>query len=134
MNKEQFLAAALRNPINAKIADELFDLALPDAWVVSGCLVQTVWNVRTKRAVDYGIADYDVFYFDPDTSWRAEDTVISGLQRRLAHPGLKVEGRNQAPVHLLYPQNHCLPDPALKAPTQRLHPFPPKEPQVGITP
>ena len=42
MNKDDFLAAALCNPVNAKIADELFDLALPDAWIVSGCLVQTV--------------------------------------------------------------------------------------------
>jgi hypothetical protein len=39
MNKEQFLAAALRNPVNKRIADELFDLALPDGWLVSGCLV-----------------------------------------------------------------------------------------------
>ena len=84
MNTDQFLTAALQNPVNEIIAEELFRLALPDAWLVSGCLVQTVWNVLTKRAVDYGINDYDVFYFDPDTSWEAEDKVIprwlSGLQ------------------------------------------------------
>ena len=72
-----------RNPVNAAIADELFRLALPDAWIVSGCLVQTVWNVKTGRAVDYGIADYDVFYFDPDTSWEAEDAVIRKLRSAL---------------------------------------------------
>ena len=55
----------------------MFRLALPDAWIVSGCLVQTVWNGLTGRAVDYGINDYDVFYFDPDTSWQAEDAVIA---------------------------------------------------------
>ena len=44
-------------------------------------LVQTVWNVLTGRAIDHGIADYDVFYFDPDTSWEAEDAVIRTLQR-----------------------------------------------------
>src|SRR6267378_3628798 len=76
MDKEDFLAAALRNPVNEAIADELFRLALPDAWIVSGCLVQTAWNVQTMRALDYGIADYDVFYFDPDTSWQAEDMVV----------------------------------------------------------
>ena len=68
MDKDAFLAAALRNPLNDIIAGELFRLALPDAWIVSGCLVQTAWNLQTGRAVDYGIADYDVFYFDPDTS------------------------------------------------------------------
>jgi uncharacterized protein len=56
MTKDEFIAAALRNPANKIITDELFRLALPDAWLVSGCLVQTVWNVLTGRAVDYGIA------------------------------------------------------------------------------
>ena len=84
MDKNSFLAAALRNPANETIARELFESALPDAWIVSGCLVQTVWNVLTGRAVDYGINDYDVFYFDPDTSWAAEDAVIRKLQQRLA--------------------------------------------------
>ena len=48
MNQDQFLTAALRNPANEIIAEELFRLALPDAWLVSGCLVQTVWNVLTR--------------------------------------------------------------------------------------
>jgi hypothetical protein len=70
MTKDEFLAAAFRNPVNEAIAEELWRLALQDAWIVSGCLVQTVWNVLTARAVDYGIDDYDIFYFDADTSWR----------------------------------------------------------------
>ena len=93
----------MRNPVNEIIAEELFRLALPDAWLVSGCLVQTVWNVLTGRAVDYGINDYDVFYFDPDTSWEAEDAVIRTLTDAFAQPGIKVEARNQARVHLWYP-------------------------------
>jgi len=113
MDTDDFLAAALRNPVNAAIADELFRSALPDAWIVSGCLVQTAWNVQTMRALDYGIADYDVFYFDPDTSWQAEDAVIRKLQGRLASLDVKVEVRNQARVHLWYPQKHGLPYPAL---------------------
>ena len=76
MTRDEFLSLALRNPVNAIIADALFELALPDAWLVSGCLVQTIWNVLTHRDVGYGISDYDVFYFDPDTSWEAED--VSG--------------------------------------------------------
>jgi hypothetical protein len=70
MNQTEFLDVTLQNSVNRRVADELFRLALPDAWLVSGCLVQTVWNVQTGRAVDYGIADYDVFYFDPDVSCR----------------------------------------------------------------
>jgi uncharacterized protein len=106
MDKDDFIAAALRNPINEIIAEELSGLALPDAWIVAGCLVQTVWNVQTTRAVDYGIADYDIFYFDPDTSWQAEDAVIRKLRGQFARTGAKVEVRNQARVHLWYPEKH----------------------------
>jgi hypothetical protein len=132
MDTDDFLAAVLRNPINGLIADELFDLALPDAWIVSGCLVQTAWNVLTRRAVDYGIADYDVFYFDPDTSWQAEDAVIRRLQGRLTKLGVKVEMRNQARVHLWYPEKHGLPYPALQSSRQGIDRFLTKNTQVGI--
>src|ERR1700753_1131879 len=109
MNQDEFLAAALRNPRNDMIADELFELGLPDAWLVAGCLVQTVWNALTGRAVDYGINDYDAFYFDPDTSWDAEDAVIRKLAARLETLGIIVEARNQARVHLWYAKNHSRP-------------------------
>jgi len=132
MDTDEFLAAALRNPVNEAIAGELFRLALPDAWIVSGCLVRTAWNVQTTRAVDYGINDYDIFYFDPDTSWQAEDAVIRELQSRLANLGVKIEVRNQARVHLWYPEKHGLPYPALQSSTQGIDRFLTKNTQVGI--
>lgn len=132
VNKDDFLAAALRNPINETIAAELFNLALPDCWIVSGCLVQTAWNVQTRRAVGYGIADYDVFYFDHDTSWQAEDAVIRKLQGRLTRSGIKIEVRNQARVHLWYPRKHFLPYPALQSSTQGIDRFLTKNTQVGL--
>lgn len=132
MDTDTFLALALRNPVNAAIADELFQLALPDAWIVAGCLVQSAWNVLTGRAVDHGISDYDVFYFDPDTSWQAEDTVIRELQNRLARLGVAVEARNQARVHLWYPQKHGLPYPALRSSTEGIDRFLTRNTQVGI--
>jgi hypothetical protein len=132
MNRDDFLAAAFRNPINQAIADELFQLALPDAWIVSGCLVQTAWNVLTTRAVDYGIADYDIFYFDSDISWQAEDAVIRQVQGRLKNLGVKLEVRNQARVHLWYPQKHGLPYPALQSSSEGIDRFLTKNTQVGI--
>ena len=132
MNTSDFLAAALRNPVNEAIADELFRQALPDAWIVSGCLVQTVWNVLTARPVDYGIDDYDIFYFNPDTSWQAEDAVIRGLRDSLARLGVKIEVRNQARVHLWYQEKHGLPYPALRCSTQGIDRFLTTTTQVGI--
>jgi uncharacterized protein len=131
MDQKDFLVAALKNPVNEAIVRELDALALPDAWLVSGCLVQTVWNVLTGRAVDYGIADYDVFYFDPDTSWEAEDAVIRILAR-LCAASVKIETRNQARVHLWYPQKHGLPYPALKSSTEGIDRFLTANTMVGI--
>ena len=122
----------MRNPANEIIAEELFRLALPDAWLVSGCLVQTVWNVLTSRAVDYGINDYDVFYFDPDTSWEAEDKIIRTLAERFAGRGIAVEARNQARVHLWYPEKHGLPYPELRCSTQGIDRFLTRNTQIGI--
>jgi hypothetical protein len=132
MNTDEFLAAVLRNPVNAAIADELLRLALRDSWIVSGCLVQSAWNALTGRAVDYGINDYDVFYFDPDISWQAEDAVIRDLQGRLAHLGVTIEVRNQARVHLWYPEKHGLPYPAMRRSTEGIDRFLTKNTQVGI--
>jgi hypothetical protein len=132
MNQTEFLTLALRNPVNAAISDELFRLALPDAWLVSGCLVQTVWNGLTHRAPDYGINDYDVFYFDPDISWQAEDAVIRQLQNAFAGRGVTVEARNQARVHLWYPDKHRLPYPALRCSTEGIDRFLTKNTKVGI--
>ena len=132
MTQSEFLAAALRNPVNAAVSDELFRLALPDAWLVSGCLVQTVWNGLTGGAPDYGINDYDVFYFDPDTSWAAEDAVIRQLQNAFAPLGVTVEARNQARVHLWYPQKHGLPYPPLRCSTEGIDRFLTRNTKVGI--
>lgn len=78
-------------------------LGLNDWRVFSGAVYQSVWNAVTGRPAGYGIKDYDLGYFDPDTSWDAEDAVI----RRVAgafQPPLRdmVEVRNQARVHLWF--------------------------------
>ncbi|MDA9468060.1 nucleotidyltransferase family protein [Bradyrhizobium sp. CCBAU 53415] len=131
MNRDEFLATALKNPANVAIIDELARHGLPDAWLVAGCLVQTVWNVLTGRAIDHGIADYDVFYFDSDTSWEAEDAVLRRLHARLAHLGAKVEVRNQARVHLWYPDKHGLPYPPLARSTDGIDRFLTQNTQIG---
>jgi len=132
MTRDEFIAAALRNPANKVIVDELFHLTLPDAWLVSGCVVQTVWNVLTKRPVDYGITDYDVFYFDRDISWGAEDDVIRRLNVAFRRLGVTLDVRNQARVHLWYPQKHGLPYPPLTNSTDGIDRFLTKNTRIGL--
>jgi uncharacterized protein len=134
MTEHDFITSALRNPVNAAIIDVLRKTALHDAWIVSGCLVQTVWNVRSGRPVDHGILDYDVFYFDRDTSWEAEDAVISQVASCLAGIDAKVEVRNQARVHLWYPAKHGRPYSPLARSTDGIDRFLTANTQVGLRP
>ena len=80
------------------------DLDLPEWRVVSGAVYQTVWNALTGRDPDYGVKDYDLFYFDAsDLSYEAEDVVIR--RAAAAYPPVLsplVEVRNQARVHLWF--------------------------------
>jgi hypothetical protein len=80
-------------------------LDLPDWRLVSGCVYQTAWNAITGRAPDYGLKDYDAVYFDPDTSYEAEDVFIKRAAAAFEPPlDAMVEVRNQARVHLWFEQ------------------------------
>ena len=80
-------------------------LDLPDWRLVSGCVYQTAWNAITGRGPDYGLKDYDAVYFDPDTSYDAEDVFIRRAAAAFAAPlDAMVEVRNQARVHLWFEQ------------------------------
>jgi hypothetical protein len=132
MRTDEFLTAAMRNPVHTALLDELDRRALPDAWIVAGSLTQTVWNGQTGRAIGYGINDYDVFYFDPDLSWDAEDRVIAAFGEVSDRLGARIEMRNQARVHLWYPQKHGTLYPALTRATDGIDRFLTRCTQVGI--
>ena len=74
-----------------------------------------MWNALSGRAAGWGVKDYDLFYFDDsDLSWAAEDAVIQRVQAAVADLGVVVEVRNQARVHLWYPQRFGLDYPPLR--------------------
>jgi hypothetical protein len=79
-------------------------LCLPDWLVFSGAVYQPVLNHLTGRALDYGIKDYDLGYFDAsDISYEAEDAVIRRVKAAFEEPlRSTVEVRNQARVHLWF--------------------------------
>ena len=78
-------------------------LGLNDWRVFSGAVYQSVWNAVTGRRVGYGRKDYDLGYFDPDTSWDAEDAVIKRVAAAFDEPfRTDVEVRNQARVPLWF--------------------------------
>ena len=92
------------------VLGSLRDAALPDSLLVAGAIYNLVWNRLTGRPDLNGINDIDVFYFDDrDLSYEAEDAVIKELATRLAHLPLPVQVRNQARVHLWFPQKFGIP-------------------------
>ena len=90
----------------------LRNLNLPDSWVVSGAIYNQVWNHLTGRPWLHGIKDVDLFYFDPDLTYAAEDRAIRLVQAAFP-PEPPVELRNQARVHLWYPERFGQPYPQL---------------------
>lgn len=103
MTLDDFRDAALTNPANRALLERLPALGLPQCHLVAGCLFQALWNARSGQAPDWGVPDYDIFYFDEsDLSWDAEDRVIRTVKALAADLGILVEPRNQARVHLWY--------------------------------
>lgn len=132
MQREEFLKAVLRNPTNRAILERLPALGLADAWLVSGAVFQTVWNYLTGRPPDYGIKDYDIFYFDPDTSWDAEDAAVRRTVAAFADT--RIEVRNQARVHLWYAQKFGTAYEPLRCATDGIDRFLTPAAQIGIRP
>ena len=100
---ERLLSLAQRNAVNRELLTCLPTLELPDCYLVSGCLFQTVWNLLCGRPPDAGILDYDIFYYDSsDLSWDAEDAVIRRVKRAFPDLPGEIQVRNQARVHLWY--------------------------------
>jgi hypothetical protein len=112
--RARFLADIQQNPKVRAILARWERLALPDGWLVAGCLFQTVWNLREGKDPAAAIKDYDFFYFDADDlSEEAERTVQLRVERALADLGVSLEAKNQARVHLWYEEHFGHPYPQL---------------------
>lgn len=110
---DTLLELAMANPINAEITARLPALGVEQCMLTAGCLFQAVWNHQSNLPADHGVKDYDVFYFDTDLSYEAEDKVIRAAERLFQDLGVNVEVKNQARVHLWYGQRFGRPYPQL---------------------
>src|SRR5437867_4238819 len=87
------------------VLEGLREIDVPDWLLVSGAIYNRVWNELTGRPPLNGINDIDVFYFDDaDLSYETEDKLIRRLAERFADLPLPVQVRNQARVHLWFPE------------------------------
>jgi uncharacterized protein len=98
------LHVALRqNQCLADILERFDEIALPDAWLVAGCIAQTIWNLTCGQPSELGIKDVDLIYFHAeDISAEAEARHERRLRDLFRHLPLKLDVKNEARVHLWY--------------------------------
>ena len=104
-----FLAIVAGDPTVRAVLERAPALGVEDWWLTAGVLFQTVWNGVTGRPVGTGIRDADLFYFDHDTSWDAEDAVIRAGAELFGDRPVPVEIRDEARVHLWYAEHFGVP-------------------------
>ena len=75
-------------------------------YLAAGCINQTIFNYYHNYDLDYGIGDYDIVYYDEDTSYEKEDIIIKDLKERLKYLDLKFDIKNENRVHIWYNEKY----------------------------
>ena len=121
-DRRRVLELILRtDPVVMRVLRIARGLALPDWRLASGAIYQTVWNALTGRPAGHGIRDFDLLYFDgADTSYEAEDRVITRARPSFSRLPAPVEIRNQARVALWFRQKHGIDYPTLSCTDEAL--------------
>ncbi|MER9304082.1 nucleotidyltransferase family protein [Mesorhizobium sp. M0293] len=128
-----FLEIVSADPLVREALTHARALGLADWLVVSGALYNSVWNHLTGKQPGYGIKDVDLFYFDDsDLSYEAEDAVIRRAAVHFDGLPLPVEVRNQARVHLWYPQKFGQSCPRYSSSSESVSYFASKTHAVGV--
>lgn len=108
-------------------------LDLPQWWLTSGAIYQTVWNVLSSKPSGHGIKDFDLIYFDEaDLSYDAENTVIERVAEDFSGFVIPVETRNQARVHLWFEDRFGIPYPKLRNAVESLYYYAAKTHSVAV--
>lgn len=95
--------AILPSPVLAPFLARWRSVALPDCWLASGAVSQTVWNAAFGFAPAHGLADVDLVYFDAgDLTAETEARHAARLRRLFADVPLHIDAKNEARVHLWY--------------------------------
>ena len=95
--------AIQKNEVLMELLKRLSELNLPDCYVASGGIAQTVWNRLHRFEPGFGIKDYDVIYYDKsDPSREREAAALSKATRIFKNLPVPVEVVNEANVHLWF--------------------------------
>jgi hypothetical protein len=102
----------------------------PDWLIGAGAIRDAVWDVLHDRA-PAAPRDIDVGYFDPDDLTPARDAAVAA-QLRERGPELPWDAKNQAAVHLWYPQRFGVEVPPFRNTAEAIATFPETASCVGL--
>ena len=123
-DRARFLDIVLGSETIRALTDRLAELELPDSYLAAGCLSQTVWNHLSGFPSAHGITDYDVLYCDlDDLSWDGENRTIQRCRVAFADLGVDVQVRNQARVHVWFPEKFGIPRKPLRTSREGIDSF-----------
>ena len=91
-----------RNKTLKEILKRLEKSNLKKYYVGAGCINQTVFNYLHGFKIDANINDYDIVYYDEDTSYEKENIVIKYVKEILKDLEVDIDIKNEARVHLWY--------------------------------
>lgn len=134
LEQRQALEAIVRkSPLLMEVLQGMRDIDLPEWWVASGAIYNSVWNHLTNRPPETGIKDFDVIYFDDsDLSYEAEDKQILLVDEKFGDISIPIELRNQARTHIWYPGRFGRPYAALKSAAESLERYASKTHAVAV--
>ena len=121
---ETLVADALANPVNHTILERLPELGVAQPWLVAGCVYGAAWNRLAGRPAGENVKDYDIFYWDDDPSWQAEDAVIRRAAELFADLRVPLELKNQKRVPLWYQAKFGMPYPPVASAADAIGLFP----------
>ncbi|WP_246171471.1 nucleotidyltransferase family protein [Sphingobium limneticum] len=109
-------------------------LGLPDAWLSGSMLAQAWWNIRFDLPPLHGIDDADIIYFDSDDlSEAAEARAAAHAAQLFADLPIRLDVKNQARVHLWYPDRFAIPIPPYRSARAAMETFPTTVSAVAIS-
>jgi hypothetical protein len=130
--EDRLVQVVRQNQWNELILARAPKLGVNDWWLTAGCIAQSVWNHVSGRDIHAGIRDYDLFYYDADTSWAAEDQVIVKAGEIFSDLPVEVQVRNQARVPIWYETKFGIPFGAVRRASDGIDRFPCATVAVGV--
>lgn len=107
------------DPVASAVLDLVARLDAPDAWLVAGAVMGTVFNALTGKASGYGIVDWDIAYCDSSDLTEETEAVVArraeALREQLGLRLFEFEVVNQARVHRWYAVRFGRPCPAYRS-------------------